>query len=149
MAKLVISTCIYALVIQGCTINKREYWEAEKEKVYNCYKSWKYEDLQKEQCIKLLLFNPKHRHSMYSYPNFLIGINVEGDTIAIVDNNFDGKLDQGDLITAEPREWTEAEKVNKKPLFTVNKKSYENKLYCSISIVYYGQIKGATSTHTL
>lgn len=142
MAKLVIFTCISALVIQGCIMNKTEYWEAEKEKVYNCHKSWKYQDLQKEQRVKLLLFNLKHRHSMLSYPNFLIGINVEGDTIAIMDNNFDGKLDQGDIITAEPHEWTEAEKEYIKPLLTVHKKSYENKLYCSISIVYYGRIKG-------
>lgn len=141
MAKLVIFACITALFIQGCVMNKKAYWETEKEKVSNCYKSWKYEDLQTEQQIKLLLYNPKHSQDIYSYPNFLIGINAKGDTIAIIDKDFEGKLSQGDMITVEPHEWTEAENAIKKPLLTVRKKSSENKLYCSVSIVFYGRIK--------
>src|SRR5690606_13499264 len=141
MAKLVLFTCITAIFIQGCVMNKKAYREAEKEKVSNCYKSWKYEELQSVQHIKVLLYNTKHSQDIYSYPNLLIDVNTEGDTKELMDKDFKGKLQQGDKITVEPHEWTAAEKEIKKPLFTVRKKSSENKLYCSVSIVFYARIK--------
>lgn len=141
MKKLAIFACIIALFIQGCIINKKAYWKSEKEKVSHCYKSWQFEDLQTTQHVKVLLYNAKHNQDIYSFPNFLIGVNVEGDTIAVMDKNFEGKLQLGDKITVEPHEWTAAEKEIRKPLLTVRKKSSKNKLYCSVCIVHYGRIK--------
>lgn len=140
MAKLVILACCAALFIQGCSMSKKS-WQAEQKSVSECYKSWKYEDLQTVQHVRVLLYNQKHNQDIYSYPNFLIGINTKGDTIAIMDKDFEGKLREGDMITVEPDEWTNAEKEIKKPLFTVRKKPSENKLYCSVNVIFYGRIK--------
>jgi hypothetical protein len=122
-------------------MNKRAYWKKEKEKVSNCRKTWKYADLEKTESITVLLYNAKMRFHLFSFPNFIIGENQKGDTIAVMDRHFEGKLKQGDKITIEPYLWTETEKNIIKPLFTVHKKSKENNLYCSIKKVFYGRIK--------
>lgn len=88
MTRLTIFTCSTILLLQGCAMNKKKYWQAEKEKVSNCYNTWKYEDLQKTQSITVLLYNAKKNLGMYSYPNFIIGESPEGDTIAVMDKNF-------------------------------------------------------------
>jgi len=142
MGRLTLLTCSTILLFQGCAImNKKTYWQTEKEKVSTCYNTWKYEDLQKIESITVLLYNAKENRDLYSYPNFIIGKTPKGDTIAVMDKSFEGNLKQGDKITIEPNLWTEAEKEIKKPLLTVHKKSKENKLYCSIKKVFYGRIK--------
>lgn len=133
--------CITVLFIYGCHINKTTYWETEKIKVSNCYNSWIYEDLQTEQRIKVLLYNPKYSHDLFTYPNFLIGENTNGDTVALLDKDFKGIILPGDIVAIKPRKWSDGEKTINKPLLTIREKSSENKLYCIISTVYFGEIK--------
>lgn len=122
-------------------MNKKTHWQTNKEEVSNCYNSWKYEDLKKTELLTVLLYNAMSNRDIYSYPNFVIGVNKAGDTLAVMDKSFEGEIKIGEQVTIEPFEWTEPEKKIKKPLLTICKKSKENKLYCSVKTVFYGSIK--------
>lgn len=141
MTKLVILIGLFTLFIQGCALNKRAYRLAELSKVSACYKSWKYEDLKTVQHIRVLHFDPKSFYDISSFPSFTIGVNAKGDTIAIMDQDFEGILKQGDNVDVLPKKWSVLDKEFLKPLLPLSKKPSENDLYCSISIVFFGQIK--------
>ena len=122
-------------------MNRKVSRTPEKNKIAKCYESWQYEDLQSGQHLSVLLHNPKLNRGIQSYPNFIIGVNAQGDTIAILDKDYAGKLGYGDQINVSPHKWTDVEKKVKKPLFTLRKKSEENDLYCMVKTVFYGKVE--------
>jgi len=75
---------------------------------------------------------------MSFYPNFIIGVTANSDTIGIIDKDFNGTINKNDKISVSPAIWSEEDKELIKPLFTVFKKTKENNLCCSVKIIYYG-----------
>jgi hypothetical protein len=138
---------ISILVLTSCHIRSKSFWKEEKTKVETCQNLWAYEDLPESQLITALLFNAKWNHDVSSFPNFLIGVTKNNDTLAIMDKNFEGNIKHGDIVTVVPERWSQVEKDIKKPLFTVNPRSDENDLYCAVRTIYYGKIEMSVEGH--
>ncbi len=139
---------IYILVLTFCltscimhSMRSKKYWNIEKKKMETCRKEWKYVDLTKKTELKVLLFRKKYNYDRLSFPNFIIGITTDSDTIGIIDKDFDGTIKKNEKITVLPTIWTETEKELIKPVFAVYKNTKDNDLHCSVKIVYYGLIE--------
>ncbi len=139
MKSALIGLCILIL-LNTCMVNRQAYWKTERNKVDSCYVSWQYEDLSVEVQLKVLLFNQKYRHDLHLYPNLIIGVTSNGDTIGIMDRPYSGSLKSGDQVIVLPTFWTAKEKELPSPSYVIHKRSTENDLYCVIDTVYYGKI---------
>ena len=141
MNNIIVTTSLFfSLSLLACSVKSKSYWNIEKEKVQKCRDEWSYKDLEKEIVIRVLLYNSKKNLDISSFPNFVIGVTNSMDTIAIMDKDFEGTINRGSSITVSPLLWTDIEKEIMKPMFTVYPKSKENDLYCSVKIIYYGNI---------
>lgn len=130
-----------AILITGCFVQSKKYWDSENKKVEECRSKWIYKNLEKEQEVTVLLFSAKFNRGVSSFPNFLIVLTKENDIIAFLDKDFDDEIKVGSKINLSPLQWNDAEKSIKKPAFIVQKKSKENDLYCRVREVYYGKLK--------
>ncbi|MEO8146224.1 MAG: hypothetical protein ABI723_01240 [Bacteroidia bacterium] len=90
--------------------------------------------------LKVLLYLEKFHYDVSSFPNFIIGVTMNSDTVGIIDKDFDGIINKNEKITVSPQVWTDTDKEILKPVFWVNKKSKINDLQCSVKRVYYGRI---------
>jgi len=125
-------------IINGCKTSN--YYKNEYEKVSEVYNSWKYKELASGQKLKVLLFNKKVKIDLMTYSNFLIGINPDGDTIAIIDKEYQGDLYYKNDLIIDTCKWTPYEKEMINPLLTVSSKKEYNDFYLSIDTVFYGCI---------
>ncbi len=140
MKFLLISLCI-TLAMTGCHVKSKKFWANESKKVESCRNKWVYQDLSEEHELTVLSFSAKSRHSLVSFPNFLIGITETNDTIAFLDKDFEGKLNLNDKIKIIPFKWTDTEKQTLKPLYYIHSKSKDNDLFCVVNTVYYGKVE--------
>ena len=80
-----------------------------------------------------------------AYSNIIIGQNSKGEIIGIVDKEFDGIVENEEVITVIPDNWSQGEKENLHPVFFVSLDSKNNDLQCKVRNVYYGRIACNTS----
>jgi hypothetical protein len=142
--KKIIYLLILILCVSGCKLHLRhskKYWDAEKQKIETCRDRWKFIDLAETIELKVLLFNKKSQYDLSVFPNFVIGVTANSDTIGIVDNEFSGIVKQNEKISVSPALWTEEDKQLYFPAFTIYPNSNDNDLHCSIKKIFYGQIK--------
>ncbi len=129
------------LLNTGCFMHTKVSQDNEKTKVERCMEKWNYKDLTKKQEVTILLFNQRFNTGVSSFPNFLVVLTTENDTIGFLDKDFNGKLSKGNTINILPLQWNEAEKSIKKPALVIHKKTNDNELYCKIKEVYYGKLE--------
>jgi len=122
----------------GCRTTS--FYQKEYREVSKSYNNWVYKELKNKQDIRVLLFNKKVRIDLLSYPNFIIGINKQGDTIAVIDKDYENNLILNDKVVVEQCIWNPNEKEMIKPLLTISKNRKINQLYLSIDTVFYGSI---------
>jgi hypothetical protein len=130
---------MFVITLSGCSTQKR-YIDKEFDKMETCRKAWAYKELKESTQIKVLLFNKKFNYDISSFPNFIIGVTKDLDTIGIIDNAFVGTINKSENISVLPSHLTDIENAMTKPVFSVHKDSKTNNLYCSVKTVYYGQI---------
>ena len=130
--------------MSGCKLQLRcskKYWDAEKQKVETYRDRWKFIDLTETIELKVLLFNKKRHYDLSVFPNFVIGVTANSDTIGIVDKEFSGILNQNEKISVSPALWTEEDKQLYFPALTIYPNSNDNNLHCSVKKIFYGKIK--------
>tara|TARA_R110002124_G_scaffold186179_2_gene353714 strand:- start:713 stop:1165 length:453 start_codon:yes stop_codon:yes gene_type:complete len=117
----------------------------ETEFVKTCRDQWTYSDLKEKIEIKLLGFQLKSDHQLW-HPNFFIGATISGDTIGLIDYDFQGAVTIGDTIEFLPGE-SRNDTIDGKytlghyPLFVVSLKRKHNSILCSVKNVYYAEKK--------
>jgi len=138
---------IYLLILifgmTGCKshlLRSKKYWDTEKQKMEICRKSWKFMDLTEKIELKVLLFNKKRQFDLSVFPNFVIGVTANSDTIGIIDKDFSGIINRNEKTTVSPAMWTEEEMQLYVPSFSVYPNSNDNDLHCSVKKIFRGQI---------
>lgn len=134
---------VLLLCIVSCrsyTLRSIKYWEREKVKVSDCRSNWLYQELDKERSAKVLYYSSAFRACVAVYPNFLILLTEEKDTIAFLDKEFVGKIAVGARIKLLPSNWSSIEKSNLRPSFIVFTKARKNDIWCNIKTVYFGKV---------
>lgn len=114
--------------------------QQETKRVHSCREKWQYTDLEEEFKIKVLLFEPQSLYSISFHPNFFIRITELGDTLGVVDMDFKGCIDEGEILNIMPVLLSDIEKNNAYPLSIIYRDTRKNDLQCSIRKVYYGKI---------
>ncbi len=133
---------IFSLFLQISCNNKElvKLRLLEYNKASDCSEKWIYKDLKKEKQIKVLLFDARWLFDLMAFPNFLIGTTLNGDTIACMDNKFEGSIKEGEVITILPYQWTDNDKKIEKPISILYKKVEKSMLKCKIDTVFYCKI---------
>jgi hypothetical protein len=135
-AKQIVSLFSLAITINGCLIHSNRYWDLEFKKVKSCRKNWTYESLTQKTDLKVLLFNKQSHWCLSYFPNFIIGVTGNSDTIGIIDNTFNGIIKRNENISIIPVK----DLIMERPIFSVSKKPIENNLNCSVKTIYSGHI---------
>jgi hypothetical protein len=109
-------------------------------KVKDCRKNWIYKDLENDLQVKVLLFDKMYSYDLLTFPNFIIGTTISGDTIGILDNEYKSIVKKGENITILAEKWRD-NKNEREPVFHVYPQKKYNDILCSVKRVYYGKIK--------
>ncbi len=141
MKNYIIYTLFLATFLFGCSSRKDMIANENNEfnKVNSCRSKWVYMDLVQDFKFKVLLFNHVSYH-IAKYQAIVIGVTESQDTFAVIDKDFEGKIESGESINLTSFKWSEKEKATLKPLMTVYKEAWKNDLSCSVKTVYYGKI---------
>ena len=111
------------------------------EAAQNCKKEWKYKPLKKETKIKALLSTGKIQYGSNVYPNLVLGISENGDTIVALDLDYWGPIRSGELLTIVPRKWSKEEKKYRPNLALNSKHPEYTRLYCVVENAFFCQFK--------
>lgn len=107
-------------------------WNKEAEFVETCRDQWAYSDFKEKTKVKLLDFQLKSDHQLW-HPNFFIGATISGDTIGLIDYDFQGDVTIGDTIEFLPGQ-SRNDTIDGKftvghyPLFSVSHKRKHNSI---------------------
>jgi hypothetical protein len=130
------------LILVSCNHRSKKYWRTEKSKMEACQNTWAYVDLKQETNVKVLLFSKNFRVCASSFPNFIIGVTPNSDTIGIVDAGFEGMIEKNQRVTISPvKNWDGIFKPLMKPCFRLYPNSKDNQLHCIVKTVYYAEVK--------
>lgn len=121
--------------------DNQEEFAAFKAKYEHCYGKWIYKDLPYPMKIYVLRFDEKSRYDLTQSPNFIAGVNEKGDTIGILDLNYEKTIKLNSSIIADTSKWTDNEKEFYQPYFSLYFKHSDNELTCSIKTIYFGKIR--------
>ncbi len=139
----------YTLIVLlfGCSIHSRKFIKIEHDRISPCRDNWVYKDLESETQLKVLIFENQFRVCLSFYPSMVIGILNSGDTVAVLDKDFKGKINKNDKIKLKSSTWDLNDKENIKAPFFITKKVKENDLFCIVKTVYYAQIDTLSIKH--
>lgn len=129
---------MFLLFLVSC-VNKNKYF-SKFETAISCGDKWIYQDFKSIQAIKILHFEQKFKSHNSATPNLIIGVNINNDTIGLVDLLFEDKLHNDDSVLVGESNWTKFEKDNIRVQYIY---SYDKKiraLYCKLHNIYYGKI---------
>jgi hypothetical protein len=140
MMKYVIMLLSSFIFLTSClSINQKRIMRQDG-RVMDCRKKWVYKDLENELQVKVLLFDKMYSYDLLTFPNFIIGTTIAGDTIGILDNEYNGTVKKGENITILAEKWR-INKSEREPVYTVYPQKKYNDILCSVKILYYGKIK--------
>lgn len=120
---------------------KEQKHEKEKEYVRGCREAWQYSDLQEEKSLEVILFGEAMQVSIVKRSGIFFCINSIGDTIAVLDMDYQGKIKPGTKVVFEPFLWEDWQKKAFTPIFFVYARRHKNEIFCAVKNVYYGKVK--------
>ncbi len=129
------------LTLLSCTSTKQI---ANYQTIKDCRSKWIFKDLEMKDSIKILLIEYQMRRDLVYFPNFIIGVTNDGDTIGVLDrinHDIHDFGQKGKRINIIPSRWSEEEKNNKKPVFRIYKDPNDFNLICRALTIYYGAIE--------
>lgn len=135
-----IATVFISLLFVSCFHLKEgnnEWLKNQHDLMRNCKENWLYEDLKDSFKIKVLLVDKEMRHGPKYFPNFIIGITKENDTIGVLYKSFNEIIQEGEIVSIFPSNWNSDEKLEFIHMIRVSDKQKRNSLYCSIVNVYW------------
>jgi len=138
MIRYTIILTLSIFLLEGCYLRNKKFWTREETKMKSCREAWTYQDLSQRAEVKILLFRNRLVFDCI-YPAFIIGINVQKDTVAFIDKDFEGVFEVNSAVKVSPANWTPIEKVELDPVFSVYPKSKFNDFHCAVKVVYYGK----------
>jgi len=138
MKKIII---LLALLTTGC---KAKYTPPtaqeieENKRLYECYTKWKRMDLKGIKMVKVLYFGKYFEYDLLTYPNLIIGIDENNDTIIALDNTpcTPREYNPGEAAILLQTYWFDNEK-NGSGIATP--KEISKKYDCSIKTLYYAR----------
>lgn len=139
--RIAIIIFLSSLMLTGCICHSKKCQQAEFEKVENCRKAWVYLNLKEMTSIKVLHFQKSTNVCMQFFPNFIIGVNADSDTIGIVELGYKGTLRKNEIISVIPSEIDDIQQSLNMPVLFTFKKPKDNNLLCAINKIYYGVIE--------
>lgn len=139
---------IVTMFFLSCKTNKQNFeFLSRTQKQEECYDNLVYIDLVDTMEITNLFFcKYEFAHTSVVFPNFIIGVTVNNDTIGFVDQmpndsiEYDIKI--GQKLKVIPYNWNAINKKNLKVPFYVVSKKKKMEFYCSIKTVYYCKFLG-------
>ncbi len=138
--KTLIISIVFLLIILTLGCQTQQFYNSEFERIDQCQNKWTYKDLENNLQIKAIYYLPMSHFDIVTFPNFVIGITANNDTIGVVDKNYKGTINKNDLITIGSSKWSDEEKRSLKPKILISKRKNENSIYCKLNLVYYGKI---------
>ncbi len=120
------------LLLQSCYSNKLSV-----EEINSCMKDWKFYELEKQQKVKVLFFRKYDVNYMMPFPNIIVGVNQNNDTIAAIDLSYTypAKIKKGYYVTIKPYKWEDGLKDGLiLPGYIESKK-----ILCAVKKVYYSK----------
>lgn len=134
---------IVLLFFLSCKIRKSDAeYLARTQKQEACLDNLIYTDLKDSLEITNLFFSKYVvAHTAAVFPNFIIGVTVNNDTIGCVDEMPDDSLEydikMGQKLKIIPHNWNATNKKYLKVPFYVVSKKKKVEFYCSIKTIYY------------
>lgn len=150
---VILSSCNYSNLNLWSSKRTYKFWINEHERISSCRDLWIYDDLGTEIKIKVLYYQQKQYYSAAAFPNFIIGLTNQHDTLGIIDF-FSKKITIkiGDSIIVKPCDSIAKQTENTrccvenelkesiKPLYIISKYKNDNNIFCSVKYIYYGII---------
>ena len=112
---------------------------------YSCWDNIKFNDLERDTTVRVLLFIKYIRLTVNPSPNQIIGVLNNKDTVALLDIAFRGEIKTNSTVRFKSRRWTNDEKEINSPYYTIfpPQKNNDNKIMCAVKAGYYGEIDTA------
>jgi len=123
---------IFILLLQSCNSTKPTV-----EEIHSCMKDWKFYELEKQQKVRVIFFRKYDLHYMTPFPNIIVGVNQNNDTIAAIDLSYTypAKIKKGYYVTIKPHKWRNELKDGLiLPGYIESKK-----ILCAVKKVYYSK----------
>lgn len=128
-------------LLSSCFLQRRSV-EEEKEYVRKCREAWQYSDLLEEKCLEVILFGEAMQVSIVKRSGIFFCTNNAGDTLAILDMDYQGDIKPGTKVVFEPFLWEDWQKKAFPPPFLVYyTRRHKNEIFCAVTNVYYGKVK--------
>ena len=134
---------IVTMFFLSCKTNKPNFeFLSRTQKQEECFDNLFYTDLKDSMVITNLFFSKyEFAHTAAVFPNFIIGVTENNDTIGFVDEMPDDSIEydikMGQKLKIIPHNWNAINKKYLKAPFYVVSKKKKMEFYCSIKTVYY------------
>jgi len=127
---------VFILLLQSCYSTKYST-KLRVEEINSCMKDWKFYELEKEQKVKVLFFHKYNVNYMVPFPNMILGVNQNNDTIAAIDLSYTypAKIKKGYYVTIKPYKWKND--LEDEPILWGFEKP--KKIFCAVKKVYYSK----------
>ena len=135
------------LLLNGCIIHSKKYWNEKQNEIYEIRDKWKYEDLENDITGIVLFYNPPYGVDLTWYPAFVIVKTFKNDTCVILDKEFTGELEKNEKITIKPDKWKNIDKESFGTAYFPIKKRRINELQKKVKKVYHGKIEKITMSN--
>lgn len=151
MRKLMLYFRIYFVLlfvmflISSCFLQRKSVREQklieEDKYVEKCREAWQYSDLKEEKCLEVILFREASYISIVKRSSIFFCTNHTGDTIAVLDMDYQGDIKPGTKIVFEPFLWNDNQKMYIHPPYFYSIHRDFNEIFCAVTNVYYGKVK--------
>jgi hypothetical protein len=128
------------LLLTACTARQERRWAERDRRMTECRNGWTYLQQKEHAAIRVIYFQSTFPFDEVTYPNFIIGITTEGDTIGAVDRLLPSGTAIGDTIGFGPAPWMDEEILSTRPAYQVFDDKRLNALYCAVRTIHYGRI---------
>ena len=110
-------------------------------RIKECRQPWSYANIGDQRFeITVLYYYSKRVNGETNYPNFLIGITANGDTIGILDKYYSSALSKDDKVVVVGGDWEVDDQIFDYAMYQYSLNPKENDLFCKINLVLRGRI---------
>ncbi len=134
--RLIVLILLSVLLLHSCISSQKDML-VDLKKMNDCVKKWEERITQDTVKARVLLFENKTSYTTAQFSAFIIGVTPYQDTIAFIDNSFNGKLKANDNITFVGSIQKMDRNLRILPASGRNKKN--NLHYCKVKFYSFGK----------
>lgn len=140
MRSAVAPLLVIGVLLAGCAQAREKRWNERSTRMEQCRDRWTHGLQTGTGELRVIYFQKAFRFDLAEFPTFVIGTDINGDTIGFVDRSWPDSAAIGDRVWTAPALWTDQEMEEVRPAYQVFAKKDLNELYCAVRRLSYGRL---------